>query len=806
MQNNSRRKFLTATAAGIASTPTLAEAITRALAIPANTRTNSIKDVEHIVILMQENRSFDHYFGPLTGVRGYNDPRAITLPSGKPVWYQPNGGSYVLPYHFDIRNTNALRVGLDHSWKGTEATWKDWNVWISKKTSRCMGYFNRGDLPFYYALADAFTTCDAYHCSVFGPTDPNRFYALSGHSPNNITGLSDSGLYNVNNGIYNADIANDSLAAKGIEWQTYAEVLENNGVSWKVYQEWDNYGDNYLQYFKNFRVDASGKRLTSASPLYQKARAYAPGSSASNAPGTTGQWLIDQFAADVRNNTLPKISWICAPTEYCEHPAATPNAGENFTARLLTTLVDYPDVWSKTALILTYDENDGYFDHMPSFIPPLTSARGLTTLSNATQGEVYNSESIGLGPRVPVLVISPWTKGGRVCSELYDHTSLIRFMEEWCVQAQGLPRTSVQCPNISPWRRAVCGDMTRAFNFATPNTDWVSSIPRTATYFKGWGSADALPPANQILPKQETTNTTFPRAACPLPYRPIVDGAMTGTAKQYALNFANTGSAASAFLVYSKRRSDGPWHYTVEADKRIDNEIFNWTGTDYHLAVHSNNGYLREFAGRFGNVSRGAEVSIMEDPAARAIRISVKNNSTAACRFKLIDNAYGDRTIYSFDTLVGETKTMVKALDSSQGWYDLGVSIEGDANYLRRFAGHIEGAGLDFTDPVLNGLATVTTTPPDTAISFTCPVTQIRTSESLTVSWKNLAANPKNWVGIYKSGSTPGATPSQKWNYATTSEGSLSFSGLTVGSYFIGLFLNDGYQEGAPRLTLNVVS
>ncbi len=238
-------------------------------------------------------------------------------------------------------------------------------------------------------------------------------------------------------------------------------TLETAGVSWKVYQEWDNYGDNYLQYFKNFRTDANGQKLTSASPLYRKGRALAAGSTQANAPGTTGQWLIDQFAADVRSGNLPRVSYICAPTEYCEHPDDTPNAGENFTARLLQALVQTPEVWSRTALILTYDENDGFFDHMPSVMAPLNTDRGRTTMTNATQGEIANSQPIGLGPRVPTMVISPWSKGGRVCSQLFDHTSLIRFTEEWLV-ALGHPRSSVQCNGISPWRRAVCGDMTSA--------------------------------------------------------------------------------------------------------------------------------------------------------------------------------------------------------------------------------------------------------------------------------------------------------------------------------------------------------
>lgn len=701
MTHFSRRQFLTATAASLASSSAMAQALVKAVTLPANTQHQSLKDIEHIIILMQENRSFDHYFGTLAGVRGFNDPRAITLPSGKPVWYQPHADTYVLPYHFDIHNTNAVRIGLDHSWKGSEHTWKNWDAWITKKTPRCMGYFDRGDLPFYYALADAFTTCDAYHCSVFGPTDPNRFYALSGHAPQNIAGLADPHLYNISNGIYNADIHNDKPNAKGIEWQSYAEILEKNGVSWKVYQEWDNYGDNYLQYFKNFRVDADGKPLSPNSPLYQKARAYAAGSRADNAQITTGQWLIDQFAADIKNKQLPQISWICAPTEYCEHPEATPNAGENFTARLLTALTDTPEVWAKTAFILTYDENDGFFDHIPSFMPPLSSAHGATTLSNATQGEVHNNEPIGLGPRVPTLIISPWSKGGRVCSELFDHTSLIRFIEEWCVQALGLPRDQISCPHISAWRRAVCGDITSAFNFTTPNTDWDTTLPRTASYLKNWGRADALPPAVQTLPRQETSN--MPRSACALPYRPIVDGAMTGNVNQYALSFANTGSAASTFIVYSQLNQNSPWHYTVEAGKRLQPIAFDWDDNGYHLAIHSHNGFLREFAGRFDQACSNAEVSVRENSNSRTIEIVFTNHAMLACRFTLIDPVYGNSTQH-IDTYAGETKTIIKPLANSYGWYDFRIHIEGDAHYLRHYAGHLEGAGLDFTDPVLNGL------------------------------------------------------------------------------------------------------
>ncbi|WP_416758591.1 phosphocholine-specific phospholipase C [Roseateles sp. So40a] len=813
MSTTSRRSFLTAAVAGMASSHTFAQTLRRALATPANGRTGTLADVEHVVILMQENRSFDHYFGTLAGVRGFSDPRPIALPSGQPVWMQPGTalGTQVLPYHFDIRNTNALRVGLDHSWKGTEAAWKDWNAWIAKKSPRTMGYFDRSDLPFYYALADAFTVCDAYHCSIFGPTDPNRFYALTGHSNATVTGIADSRLYNVTGGVYNGDIANDNPAAKGNEWLTYAETLEAAGVSWKVYQEWDNYGDNYLQYFKNFRTDANGQKLTAASPLYRRGRALAAGSTQANAAGTTGQFLIDQFAADVRSGQLPRVSYICAPTEYCEHPSDTPNAGENFTARLLQALVQSPEVWSKTALILTYDENDGFFDHMPAVMAPLNADRGRTTMSNATVGEIAAGQPIGLGPRVPTMVISPWSKGGRVCSQRFDHTSLIRFTEEWLVSL-GYPRASVQCNGISPWRRAVCGDMTSAFDFNTGGAEVPAGVPATAVYFKGWGTRDALPPSNQSLPRQEKATSGVPRRAAPLPFRSSVDGIAATNVRQFALSFANEGKATAAFIVYSTLRTDGPWHYTVEPGKRIDQEVWNWSSAGMQLSVHGDNGFLREFRMSFDGIGRLAAASLSEQPGSASLTLTLRNASTQTMRFRVVDNAYGDRTVVTVDVPAGASRDHVRSVSSSFGWYDLVVTVDGDTAFWRRLAGHVEGAGLDYTDPVLNGLAQVSWNAPpvlpptSTPVSFKADVDRVRIGGSVSLSWSGLPAGTTHWIGLYRVGMTPGGPGSLKWNYVASPGGSQVFSlaGQPEGDYFLGLFLNDGYGEAAARLPVRV--
>ncbi len=176
-----RRDFLKLLTAGAASAAFPAS-ILRAMAIPANHRTGTIEDVEHVVFLMQENRSFDHYFGTLRGVRGFGDPRAVKLPTGKSVFHQPdssNPDGFLLPFH-----PNASNLGLKfledtpHDWTGTHAAWNGGNYdqWVPHKGTTSMAYLTRNDIPFHYALADTFTVCDAYHCSLLGPTDPNRYH------------------------------------------------------------------------------------------------------------------------------------------------------------------------------------------------------------------------------------------------------------------------------------------------------------------------------------------------------------------------------------------------------------------------------------------------------------------------------------------------------------------------------------------------------------------------------------------------------------------------------------------------------
>jgi phospholipase C len=392
-----RRAFLQLLSAGAASA-TFPSSIARALAIPASHATGTIADVEHIVFLMQENRSFDHYFGTLRGVRGFGDPRAVRLPSGDPVWKQPsgkkNGEAYVLPFHPAAAKSSDASSGaglgltfledLAHDWTTTHAAWNEgrYDHWVPSKGPVTMAHLTRSDIPFHYALADAFTVCDAYYCSLLGPTDPNRYHMWTGWVGNDGRGGGPV-------------VGNEE---SGYGWVTYPERLQKAGVSWKVYQDaghglnaagkWGqskdayigNYGDNALLYFKQYENAAPG------SPLYEKARTGTRIASGGNHIAKA-ETLFEAFAADVKANRLPQVSWVVAPEAYSEHPNWPANYGAWYIAQILDALTANPEVWSTTVFFLMFDENDGFFDHMVPPMPPATRAQGLSTI--ATTHEIF---------------------------------------------------------------------------------------------------------------------------------------------------------------------------------------------------------------------------------------------------------------------------------------------------------------------------------------------------------------------------------------------------------------------------------
>lgn len=687
-----RRRFIQAlagTTAGATGAAAWPDSIRRALAIPAARRTGSLQDVQHVVILTQENRSFDHYLGSLRGVRGFDDPRPAPLPGGGTVWQQPASGSgTVLPFHLDTRTTSAQCLGdIDHSWKGSNRQWKDWDAWVATKGKMSLGHFKRADLPYYHALADAFTVCDAYHCSVFGPTNPNRLFLVSGTSGLSVGKDGAQAVSNTDDGNYTADMANDDPDYRGLRWTTYAERLQARGVSWRVYQEYDNYGDNLLASFASFR------RLQRRSPLYRQGRDWVPGSDAGNAGASRGEHLVAELARDVREGTLPQVSWIVGPFITTEHPDAPPAYGESFVSRVLDALTAEPAVWAGTVLILNFDENGGFFDHLPSPLPALDAAQGLSTVSTA--GEDYHGEAMGLGVRTPMLVISPWSRGGWVNSQVFDHSSVLRFLAA---------RFGVDEPNISPWRRAVCGDLTSALDFSSADVS-KPALPDTSRFMQRADRACRLdrprPPNEPQMPRQEPGQ----RPARALPYALQVTGRIDVEAGRYWLEFQNQGSAGAVWQVYAANRSDGPWHYTVEAGRTLADywSAMAYSNGEYDLAAYGPNGHLRHFRGRLqkATAAGAAQPELQVEVVGDELRLQLHNHGSGACRLTLRANFYSDAPPSTHELAAGARLSLAWPLAASQHWYDLSLTSSHDRRYLRRIAGHVETGRASVSDPAL---------------------------------------------------------------------------------------------------------
>jgi phospholipase C len=427
-----RRKFLKmmgVTAAGTAGLSMLPPAIQQALAIPPNNATGTINDVEHVVILMQENRSFDHYFGTYNGVRGYTDPRPVTWAAGGgemlPIWFQPNnlvgltpilelvksplrcgvapGVATVAPFHIDYGKTGENIRGTCHLVESGIKAWNDgnWNRWLEAKMDvLVMGYLKHQDVSYHRHLANSFTICDQYFSSVHGDTSPNRMHLWSGTASDpTISGPAAymKGFAPKNNG---------PEPGEGCTWKSYPERIEDYNarqtdktrrISWRVYQGGtgaagdsgkytDNFGDNSLEYFAAYRNDPV------QGGFWKEGRCQIPHYWPWDPPiktdvnydklkpltknGVTNRTL-KQLAADVKEGKLPNISWIVPPEYYSEHTyhnSATD--GAYYINEVLSALVANPDVWSKTVFIINYDENDGFFDHIVPPMPPLTTDDG----------------------------------------------------------------------------------------------------------------------------------------------------------------------------------------------------------------------------------------------------------------------------------------------------------------------------------------------------------------------------------------------------------------------------------------------
>ncbi|HEX5192262.1 MAG TPA: alkaline phosphatase family protein [Solirubrobacteraceae bacterium] len=480
MAEITRRRLLQrgAAAAGGALVASLVPPNLRATMAMAPLR-GSLRDIKHVVVVMQENRSFDHYFGTFAGVRGFADPDAITLPTGKSVFYQPtasNPDGYLLPWHLDTKTTSAQAIpSTSHAW-GVQHEALDITVpstpgrpttaandkWLPAHLSAdgptkgpfTMGYYERRDIPFHFALAESFTICDGYHCSLLGPTWPNRMYLMSGWiDPNGTAG---------------GPITTNVVPTPPYSWTTYPERLEQAGISWQIYQEEDDYGCNVVEFFQSYQAATPG------SGLYERGLTISQ-------PG--------KFEYDALHDNLPTVTWIIPTSGKSEHPEYLPAGGSDWLSSKLEAVASNPDVWAKTLVIIDYDENDGLFDHV---VPPLPPA--------GTADEFVDGDPIGGGVRVPCFLVSPWTVGGYVASELFDHTSVLQLLERI---------TGVREPNISAWRRQQFGDFTSALGMSDGRPHPAPPLPKTARRF--WEAecevenlpAPTPPGAIQSFPVQE---------------------------------------------------------------------------------------------------------------------------------------------------------------------------------------------------------------------------------------------------------------------------------------------------------------
>jgi phospholipase C len=833
-----RRDFLklAAIASGAAGISGLVpDSIQRAYAIePAPGST--YLDAEHIVILMQENRSFDHAFGTLRGVRGFNDPRALRLANGNSVFVQTDaaGNSYA-PWRLDIRDTRITWMGsLPHSRESQVDAWNEGrhDGWLEAKRSETaeyshlpltMGHFTREDLPFYYAMADAFTVCDQNYCAVMTSTSPNRSYFWTGTIRDQQR--ADSKVF----------MRNEQIDDGGMSWKTFPERLQEAGISWKSYQNdltrsglsgekdaWlGNYGDNVLECFSAYNVEAYPGFVRAAeqwsSELSAQAAKLETEISAHNDPAEAAKLqakldntrsrieglkkllaksgearyqqlseqekalhhaafitnagdpdyhdllplsfedqgkpktmqvpkgdVLYQFRKDVNEGKLPTISWLTASERFSDHPSS-PWYGAWYISEVMDILTKNPEVWKKTIFILTYDENDGYFDHVPSFAaadPKRPETGGASAgvdsgleysykedeLRQGVSEQEARSGPMGMGFRVPMIIASPWSRGGWVNSQLFDHTSTLMFLESFVESKFG---RTVREENISAWRRTISGDLTSAFRPYDPKEPaldflrrdkFVVSIEKAqfreipSNYKKltseQIGQINRDPERSGLIAHQEEGI----RPACALPYELYADGNLSedGTHYELHLSAANqvygSKSAGGPFNVYLRNVKGGAGlmsaTYAVKPGdsltRQIPMSIFDDSG--YSIEVLGPNGFYRSFTGGSAAVPLAVRASYERQASALTgnVQVLLHNKSADTVSVAIKDNSY-KADMVTRKIMPGEETSVVLNLKRNHGWYDFTVQSDGSKQQAR-FAGRVENGMPGFSDPLMAGV------------------------------------------------------------------------------------------------------
>ncbi|MCQ9642078.1 phospholipase C, phosphocholine-specific [Chryseobacterium sp. WG14] len=776
-----RREFLEKSSlllAGLGTSSVLHPSILKALAIePAALST--FYDAEHVVILMQENRSFDHAFGALKGVRGFLDQRAFIKQDGHSVFFQKdNNGKYASPARLDLKNTKSTWMSsLPHSWSDQQKALnkRKYDQWLQFKASGnkeykniplTLGYYNREDLPFYYQLADAFTIFDQYFCSSLTGTTPNRLFHWSGT------------LREQQNGKVKANVYNDHIdydKARQAKWKSFPEILEEKNVSWRIYQNeislpkgmsgeqeaWlSNFTDNPIEWFSNFNVKFSKgyfqnipnmisylKKEIEKNPgqktkleaiiteLQEDQVKYHPDNYSklsqkeknlhekafttnSNDPDfwnleigndENGERLVVpksdvlfQFRKDVEEKKLPLVSWLVAPEHFSDHPGS-PWYGAWYISEVLNILTKDPEIWKKTIFIINYDENDGYFDHVLPFAPPLNPSQPVDM--NGKEGVEYVDKSqeymstlplqdheriegtVGLGYRVPMIIASPWTKGGFVNSEVSDHTSILQFLENFIKKKFN---KDVHVDNISDWRRAVCGDLTSAFNSPSvkaPQMDYLNQkdFAKTINAAKNkpvpdlkWYSENEL--NNTLLHIQE--RGTKPSNALPYQFHVNLEGGK--------IRMSNLKDNGVPLLLYDRTQfnsTDYHFSYALYAKQELSHPV---RAAIYDYEIFGPNGFFRKFK---GNSSPEIEVMLINHTPKNQVELIFRNNQKRNIPILLEDLYEKNKKTLTLDQ--PEEKILID-LSKNKGWYDIKVIWE---DHIWHFAGRAETGKASISDP-----------------------------------------------------------------------------------------------------------
>jgi phospholipase C len=445
----------------------------------------------------------------------------------------------------------------------------------------------------------------------------------------------------------------------------------------------------------------------------------------------------------VRTGQLPTVSWIVAPENFSDHPSA-PWYGAWYVSETLDILTQNPDVWKKTIFILCYDENDGYFDHVPPFVAPhpgkpetgkasagidlsLEQVRIEQELRGARLESSSHAGPIGLGYRVPLVVASPWSRGGYVCSQVFDHTSIVQLLEKILSHRTGRP---IRETNISAWRRTVCGDLTSAFR---PYNGEKIELPKPVErvpFLEAIHQAQFKPPPSEFkqldpadiqlareapercawLPGQEKGV----RPSCALPYELEVDGALGEDRKSFAISFA------AGQTVFGERAAGAPFHvyspgpmparsYAVAPGDRIEDAwpLAVFFDGAYHICVHGPNGFFREFRGTADDPA--VEMSFVPERANGALTgnalLTLANRDAArTLTVHIEDAAYGaERRTVSLGAAKSKTARAEIAIElgSTHGWHDLRIRIDETPHFEKRYAGRIETDRESVTDPAM---------------------------------------------------------------------------------------------------------